>query len=292
MTDSIPIAVPGGRYVPVGDTRLHIVERGHGYPLIVLHGGPGLDHAMFADYLDPLTDQYRLILVDQRNQGRSDRCDPETWTLVQMARDVVDLARSLGLENYAVLGHSYGALVALQNAVDFPGAAARTIISSGFPSARYLAWVDENLEKFEPVELRQQVTASWDREATVQTAEQVTELLADQLPFHFADPLDPRIADYAAKTAGAVNSAEVLRHFAVQEYGGIEVEDRLGRVSQPTLVLAGRHDRACSVAAAEAMANGIPNARLVVFENSGHMTFVEENEAYLAAVRDFLAASD
>jgi proline iminopeptidase len=198
----------------------------------------------------------------------------------------------LGLENYAVLGHSYGALVALQNAVDFPGAAARTIISSGFPSARYLAWVDENLEKFEPVELRQQVTASWDREATVQTAEQVTELLADQLPFHFADPLDPRIADYAAKTAGAVNSAEVLRHFAVQEYGGIEVEDRLGRVSQPTLVLAGRHDRACSVAAAEAMANGIPNARLVVFENSGHMTFVEENEAYLAAVRDFLATGD
>lgn len=292
MTDSIPIAVPGGRYVPVGDTRLHIVERGHGYPLIVLHGGPGLDHTMFADYLDPLTDQYRLILVDQRNQGRSDRCDPGTWTLAQMARDVVDLAQSRGLENYAVLGHSYGALVALQNAVDFPGAAARTIISSGFPSARYLAWVDENLEKFEPVELRQQVTASWDREATVQTAGQVTELLADQLPFHFADPLDPRIADYAAKTAGAVNSAEVLRHFAVQEYGGIEVEDHLGQVSQPALVMAGRHDRACSVAAAEAMANGIPNARLVVFENSGHMTFVEENEAYLAAVRDFLAASD
>lgn len=292
MTDSIPIAVPGGRYVPVGDTRLHIVERGHGYPLIVLHGGPGLDHTMFADYLDPLTDQYRLILVDQRNQGRSDRCDPGTWTLAQMARDVVDLAQSRGLENYAVLGHSYGALVALQNAVDFPGAAARTIISSGFPSARYLAWVGENLEKFEPVELRQQVTASWDREATVQTAGQVTELLADQLPFHFADPLDPRIADYAAKTVGAVNSAEVLRHFAVQEYGGIEVEDRLGQVSQPALVLAGRHDRACSVAAAEAMANGIPNARLVVFENSGHMTFVEENEAYLAAVRDFLAASD
>ena len=55
-------------------------------------------------------------------------------------------------------------------------------------------------------------------------------------------------------------------------------------------MLAGRFDRACSVPAAEAMANCIPNARLVVFENSGHMTFVEENEAYLAAVRQFLQA--
>ena len=113
VSETIPITVPGGRYVMVGDTRLHIVERGQGYPLIVLHGGPGLDHTMFADYLDPLTGDHRLILVDQRSQGRSDRSDPTTWTLAQMARDVVDLAQSLGLDKYAVLGHSYGALVTL-----------------------------------------------------------------------------------------------------------------------------------------------------------------------------------
>ena len=288
MTGTTPITVPGGRYVTVGDTRLHIVERGQGHPLIILHGGPGLDHTTFGNYLDPLGDGLHLILVDQRSQGRSDQSDPETWTLAQMARDVIDLAASLALEEYAVLGHSYGALVALQNAVSFPGAATKTIISSGFPSARYLEWVGENLEKFEPVELRQQVASSWEREATVETPEQVAELLNDQLPFHFADPLDPRIAEYAAQTAGAVNSAAVLRHFAVQGYGGIEVEDQLDRVSQPVLVLAGRHDRVCSVPAAEAMANGIPRARLVIFENSGHMTFVEENESYLAAVRQFL----
>ena len=275
----------------IGDTRLYIVERGEGYPLIVLHGGPGLDHTMFADYLDPLAGDHCLILVDQRSQGRSDRSDPSTWTLAQMARDVVDLAQSLDLDKYAVLGHSYGALVTLQNAVDFPGAAAQSIVSSGFPSARYLEWVGENLEKFEPVALRQQVADSWERETTVETDEQVTELLNDQLPFHFAAPLDPRIAEYAAKTAGAVNSAEVLRHFATQEYGGIEVEGRLGRVSQPTLVLAGRHDRVCSVPAAEAIAAGIPNSVLVVFENSGHMTFVEENASYVAVVGQFLKAA-
>src|SRR5215210_218006 len=130
----MPAAVEG-RLVSVGDTRLNIVERGEGYPLIVLHGGPGLDHRMFGDYLDPLTDAFSLLLVDQRAQGRSERPPEETWTLAQMAADVDALARSLELDRYAVLGHSYGAFVALQNAVDFRGAAERTIVSSGLPSA-------------------------------------------------------------------------------------------------------------------------------------------------------------
>jgi len=60
-------------------------------------------------------------------------------------------------------------------------------------------------------------------------------------------------------------------------------------VSHPLLVLAGRHDRTCSVAAAQAIAQGVPGAELAIFENSAHMMFIEEQEAYIAAVSDFLA---
>ena len=278
-----------GRLVTIGDTRLNVVERGGGYPLIVLHGGPGVDHRMFGDYLDPLGDEYRLLLVDQRAQGRSERPPEETWTLEQMAADVVALARALGLDRYAVLGHSYGAFVALQNAVDFPGAAAQTIVSSGVPATRFLADIDKNLAAFEPVELRERVTASWEREKQVRTAKEIADLLRDQWPFHFREVNDELIADYDRRTAGAAYSPDVLRRFANREYGGIEVEERLDEVTQPVLVLAGRHDRTCSVKAAEATAMGLPNAELVVFEHSGHMTFVEENERYLEVVRDFLA---
>ncbi|MEO5887293.1 MAG: alpha/beta hydrolase, partial [Anaerolineales bacterium] len=59
-------------HINIGDTRLHFVERGEGHPLFVVHGGPGLDHHMFGDYLDPLSDQFRLILVDLRANGLSD----------------------------------------------------------------------------------------------------------------------------------------------------------------------------------------------------------------------------
>ena len=285
----MPTAVEG-RLVPVGDTRLHVVERGSGYPLIVLHGGPGLDHRMFGDYLDPLTDAVRLVLVDQRAQGRSERPPEETWTLERMAADVDALADSLELDRYAVLGHSYGAFVALQNAVDFPGAAERTIVSSGLPSARFLEALEATLAAFEPVELRERVTSSWEREKHVQTQEGVAALLHDQLPFHLRSPDVELIAEYERRTADAVYSPEVLRHFANEDYGGIEVEGRLGEIPQPVLVLAGRHDRTCPVEAAEATAAGIPNAELVVFEDSGHMTFVEENARYLEVVRASLAA--
>jgi proline iminopeptidase len=108
------------------------------------------------------------------------------------------------------------------------------------------------------------------------------------MPFQFADPHDPRIEQYERRTKGAIYSTEVLRHFASEEYGAIEVEDRLGDVTQPVLVLAGRHDRTCSVEAARTIAEGVRRGELVVFESSGHMPFVEENEAYIRAVRDFL----
>lgn len=278
----------GAQRVWIGDTHLYVVERGTGFPVIVLHGGPGLDHHEFSDDLDPLSDQYRLILVDQRGQGRSDPVDARTLSLVGFAEDVSRLAAAMDCKRYAVLGHSFGAFVALQHAVHFPGAATASIISNGLPSAKYLEQVAHHLAVFEPQHLREQVAASWEREPHVQTHEDMVALMHDQMPFHFADPLDPRIAAYEERSSQARYSASVLRHFSSAGYGGLEVEDQLHTVTQPVLVLAGRHDRTCVPAGAEAMAKGLPNAELVIFEHSAHMPFVEEPEPYLAAVRGFL----
>jgi proline iminopeptidase len=280
---------PDGELVAIDDTRLFVVERGSGYPVIVLHGGPGMDHHEFGDYLDPLAAGYRLVFVDQRSQGRSDPAPAHTWTLERMAQDVIMLARAMRLDRYAVLGHSFGAFVALQNAVDFPGMAAQTIVSSGVPSMTYLKAVERRLRAFRPAELRDQVIGSWEREAQARTHEDVASILRDQWPFQFADPTDPRIEDYVRRSAGGRYDAGLLRHFAASGYGGIEVRDRLGDVAAPMLVLAGRHDRTCGVEAAEAIAAGVTGAELVVFERSGHMAFVEEQDAWLEAVRRFLA---
>lgn len=286
-------AMSQARLVDVAGTKLFVEQRGdaEGFPLIALHGGPGLDHHMFGDYLDPLVadGHHRLLLVDQRGQGRSDRdSDPETWTLAQMVADVTDLAESLGLSSYAVLGHSFGAFVALQHAVDFPGAARGTVVSAGVASARWLDGVENALASFEPLSLRERVAESWSREASVQTEAEVAELMHDQMPFHFADPLDPRLEEYAARTADARYAPDVLRRFAVASYGGMEVEDRLASIGQPLLVLSGRYDRTCTAEAGSDMATRVPGAEFAVFEESAHMAFVEEPGGFLSAVNEFL----
>lgn len=284
-----------GRLVEVADTKIYVEERGapSAFPLLVFHGGPGLDHTGFGDYLDPLTegDRYRLVLVDERACGRSDRtAPPETWTLERMAQDVSDLAASLGVSGrYATLGHSYGAFVVLQHAVDHPGEPRGTIVSAGMADARWLEEVERQLATFEPIELREQVTSSWAREREVQTEDEVAELMEDQMPFHFWEPHGAPLAEYLRRTAGLARYApDVIRHFSAQDYGGIQVEQRLSEVTHPVLVLAGRHDRTCAVGASEDMARRLANAELVVLENSAHMMFAEEQDRFLATVRQFL----
>jgi pimeloyl-ACP methyl ester carboxylesterase len=86
---------------PVGD---------EGLPLIVLHGGPGLDHTHLRPWLDPLGEDFRVLYVDERGQGQSERVDPATLSLEVFARDVDLLADALGLDRFALLGHSFGAI--------------------------------------------------------------------------------------------------------------------------------------------------------------------------------------
>ena len=283
-----------GTSVRIDDCSLWVVERGpeDGFPLIALHGGPGLDHHEFGDYLDPVcNDGVRLLLVDQRAQGRSEPTPPGTWTLERMAQDVIMHALALKLRRYAVLGHSYGAFVALQNAVDYPGQAVATVVGGGVASVRDLEGVADALESFEPAELREQVASSWERAPSVTTPEEVASLHHDQLPFHFRDPNDPRIAEYERRSAGGAYAPEVLRRFATAGNGGIDLEDRLPEVTQPVLVLAGRHDRTCPAETSERMAGLLPRGELHVFEESAHMTFVEEPDRYLEVLRGFLARS-
>ncbi len=102
--------------VNVGDIELHVREQGAGRPLVLLHGGPGLDGAVFFPEIGALADEgVRLLAVDHRGNGRSGHGDPARWTVPQMADDVEALIGALGLERPVVMGHSFGSFVAQQH---------------------------------------------------------------------------------------------------------------------------------------------------------------------------------
>ncbi|MEA2145628.1 MAG: hypothetical protein QOG59_1215 [Solirubrobacteraceae bacterium] len=262
--------------------RINVEELGSGFPLIVLHGGPGLDHQMFRPYLDPLGVDYRLLYVDERGQGRSERVDPTTLSLDRFARDVDLLAQALGLDWFALLGHSFGAIIATYHALEVGTAAAYVISGGADESDALLADVEASLEAMG--EAGKPIAASWEEEKTVQTEAQLKHLLRVQMPFHFHREPPP---GYAEETVG---SPEVLRHFANAGYGDFDYRPKLGTVEKPTLVVVGEHDRTTTPRAARVLHEGITGSELVLIPDAGHLSFVEQTDVYLDAVRRFLNA--
>jgi proline iminopeptidase len=260
--------------------KIFVEPVGDGFPVIVLHGGPGMDHTMFRPYLDALGDEFRLLYVDERGQGRSGRVDPETLNLEVFAQDVDRLAEALDLDAFALLGHSFGAIITGWHATEIGTATAYVISGGGDTSENLERDVDESISRRDDADV---IRRSWDLEQTAETPQDLARLMDMQLPFHFhREP--PKDA-----FRNTVYSPQVLKHFANIGYGQFDYTAKLKDVTKPTLVIVGEHDPTTTPRAARVLAEGIPNARLEIVRDAGHMSFVEENDAYLGAVRRFLS---
>jgi pimeloyl-ACP methyl ester carboxylesterase len=275
--------------VSVGDVELHVHEKGEGRPLVALHGGPGLDGSVWFPGLDPLAAEgWRILAVDHRANGLSDAGDPARWTVPQMADDVEELIGRLELEEPVVMGWSFGTFVA-QSHMARHGSAAAYVLLGTVASPQALLDVHDRLARFEPERLRTQVTDSWAREATVQTPAESKQLMADQWPFHVADPEGP-LVQWLIDNDRVAYRPEVLRHFSADgEYGFTDLRSQLRSLARPVLVVSGAHDRTTPAGSAQDLADAIPGCEHVVLEHSAHMLPYEEPDAFLAALRAFLA---
>src|SRR5512141_2050699 len=99
--------------MPIRDVSLFVEVMGEGYPLVLMHGGPGLDHTSLLP-LKPLADQFTLIIYDHRCNGHSDCAEVSSMTWENLTADADALRQTLGFEKWAVLGHSFGGNVALE----------------------------------------------------------------------------------------------------------------------------------------------------------------------------------
>ena len=260
--------------------RMYVEDVGDGFPVIFLHGGPGLDHTMWRPWLDALADEFRLLYVDERGQGRSDRVDPATLTLAVWAGDVDLLSATLELDRFALVGHSFGAIITTTHAIDRGTAEAYVISGGGDSSAALEADVAASLDALGDDGAA--IAKSWEDERTVETEAEFAALMEVQMPFHFWGAAPP---DFGAST---VYAPEVLRHAANMGYGDFDYPSHLERVRKPTLVMVGEHDRTTTPRAARVLHDGIAGSELVVIPAAGHMSYVESPDVYVDALRGFL----
>ena len=265
-----------GRWVSAGGAKLHIVERGQGLPLFVLHGGPGMESNYFRPYLEPLEAAFRVVYIDQPGQGLSERFAPSRpYTMPQAVEAIEALRVALGYDRIALLGHSYGGFVAQLYAQRFPQSLAALVLVDTAASADWNAEANANINRVATPEQR-------GLGLSLSDDERIRRVLA-----LYFDPPDQARAD--AFMDKLISSPQAWRQLtATPEFQSFDMRPHHGSMRVPTLVVVGENDMITTPGQARTIAAGIPGARLEVFPRTGHNPFVEETAAFNALVRDFL----
>src|SRR5262249_25711864 len=134
--ESKPMATARQIRIPVGDTELYCREVGRGNPIIVLHGGPDFDHSYLVPEMDRLSDSFRLIYYDQRGRGESaGGVKPEDVTLASDIADLEKVRQYFQLSSVALLGHSWGTVLALEYALRHPQRVSHLLLMNPAPAS-------------------------------------------------------------------------------------------------------------------------------------------------------------
>jgi proline iminopeptidase len=252
---------------------------------MVIHGGPGGDHSGFKPSFTPLAARLQLVYFDHRGQGRSAAADPATYTLDENVEDMEALRRHLGLGPIVSIGTSYGGMVAMAHAARYPDAVSHLVLIVTAAHGGFIERARAIVRERGTPEQQAVCDTLW--AGGFRSAEQM------QQYYKAMGPMYARRYDPAAGAAGrgrAIYSPEPLnRAFGPDGFlRRFDLRGELGRITAPTLILAGRHDWICPVEFSEEIARAIPGSDLRVFEGSSHSIRSDEPEAMVDAILGFV----
>lgn len=286
MTRQATQRIPPGT-IGVRGVSLYVDVVGHGYPVLLMHGGPGADHWTLQPFRQ-LASQFTMIFYDHRCNGRSRGAPVESMTFENLTADADALRERLGFERWAVIGHSFGGHVALEYALRYPNAishlvlvdtggdsalarsdAADVLASRGYSSRQVdlvRRWFTGDFAPWQmPWILMRIGGAYYARPSLLMVAREL-------LSGGWRSKMRPRALIFAGR--------HLLKTWTVM--------DRLGGISAPTLVVAGQDDFIFPPEHQRALAAGIPKARLLLIDRAGHNPHVEQPAQVMNAVSEFV----
>lgn len=276
------------------DVQLFTRTSGTGSPIVVVHGGPGMDHESLAADLGPLARKHRLIFYDQRGGGRSTL--PDDMSVLTIAHHVADLEtirRHYGLESMTILAHSFGPAIAARYAIDHPNRVDRMVFLGPIPPLKGTFFEDYGRTLGERLTPEQQ-KRSEELSNRMNEGNGVIEACREFWRINTVPRLAKGTPLSVVKSDLCTASAEAIRYGMAKtnpatwgSLGEWDWRERLGAVRTPTLVIHGVED-AIPLAQVRAWARALPNARMLELEGTGHFPHAEKPDAVFAAIEEFL----
>ena len=266
-----------GAFLNVDGDLIHYVEAGQGPPVVLVHGWNGSTFS-FRYVISELARQYRVIAIDLLGFGYSARPANGDYSLSAQAKLVSVVMDRLGVERATLLGHSMGGAVAMRVAVGNPEQVERLVLADSVTVSRVrravrFRWLFQLLMPLAaPFTMHREPF----RRRVFRSAVHDPAFLTPEMLAGYYRPLHMR---------GHLRS--LAKQLIDRGHDDLWLPDRIG---QPTLVLWGEHDRWIPLAAGEAMAEQIPDARLVVVPSAGHMPLEEQPEFCNRELLKFLPA--
>jgi len=263
-------------------------------PVIVLHGGPGSSHWSLQG-LKELAEVTPVILYDQLGCGNSDRPNDLTlWNIDRFVEEVRQLKDGLGLNEFHLLGHSWGTTLAAAYYLKYPEGVQSIIFSSPCLSApRWAEDQKRNLKKL-PIEIQQTIEECEKKGNTDSDAyREATKIFNN----HFVCRLSELERPPFLKEGSKYKNSEVYNiMWGASEFDvagnlkNFDCTQELHKIEVPTLYTCGRYDEATPVST-EYFSSLTPNSKFHIFEKSAHMPYIEETDEFMKIMKYFLSSN-
>jgi proline iminopeptidase len=268
--------------------------KGTALPIIAVNGGPGLSHAymMQNDLWERIGRNRLVVLYDQRGTGASKRMQSGvsqsgvsqagfSQTMEAQVADLDAVRQALGLSKFALLGDSYGGLVAMAYAAAHPEHVAKLILSDS-PGPSWKSIVHVLPEVFPDIE---EQNAQEEQKLGSSTEAAARAGLRNHFRMIF---YSPEKRDAYMSHMGDLGFEPAVGEAVAKATADLDLTAKLAGFQFPALVITGRYDMNVAPLTAWRLAHAIPGARIVFFERSGHLPSYEEPEKYVEVLETFL----
>ncbi len=272
--------------VDINGTQLYIKTIGQGDTILVIHGGPGLNHAYLLPHFAALAETHTIIFYDQRSSGKSQLCVKAQMNFSTFADDIEAIRKHFGIKKLNIMAHSWGALLAAHYILNYPEQVNSLVLISPVPFNKTLA------EKSNIEAQRRSTPADSARKAEILQSssfragdvEPIEELMLLSFKILFCDTTQLSKLDPALPPTYMV--ASMSMYGFVQEMANYDMFPRMKDIPIPTLIIRG----ACDISPEEAdiqLQQRFTDATLVIMKDAGHFPFVEENKKWTKEVNTF-----